>query len=70
MAAYNKRGRVTRVDNNFSLDLENVIIERIKRGLDKPKDINSRELTRMMRNWEHYPTLIETLKSRPRRKKK
>lgn len=63
-----KKGRVTRIDDDFLRDLEEVKLFRISNKMDKPKELSDREITRMMRNAQIYPDLLNELKLKPRKK--
>lgn len=62
-----KKGRIERIDEGLANDLKSISIFRIKKGLENDK-ISCREITRMMRNAESYPNLLNELKTKPRRK--
>jgi hypothetical protein len=56
-----------RIDINLRNDLKEVSLDRIKNGLEKEMQ-PIKELTRMMRNAESYPNLLNELKTKPRKK--
>lgn len=63
-----KKGKMARTDENYLKELQDINLERFRKGLDK-KPISIRELTRVMPTATSWKSLATELKTKPIKKK-